>query len=84
MPTSKVYYDPYNMAYYGYEEESVPGIELLGKDRICQVHVKNGNKLIQEPGLVDWTSAFEALNKSGYDGWYVFESKHADKAAVIL
>lgn len=82
-PSVKVYYDPYNMARYGYPKDAVPGIKLLGKDRICQVHVKNGERLLEEPGLVDWQSAIRALNEIGYDGWYVFESDHKDREQVL-
>ncbi len=82
-PNVKVYYDPYNMAYYGYEAEAVPGVKLLGKDRICQMHVKNGDKLIEEPGPVDWPAAFKALNEIGYDGWYVFESSHKSREQAV-
>ena len=82
-PNVLVYYDPCNMAHYGYEKEAVPGIRLLGKERICQVHVKNGKDLIEQAGPVDWPAAFEALHAIGYEGWYVFESQHADPADVI-
>ncbi len=82
-PVVKVYYDPYNMAHYGHAAEAIPGIKLLGKDRICQVHVKNAGQLIAEPGPVDWPEAFRALNELGYEGWYVFESQHKDHAHVI-
>ncbi len=82
-PSVKVYYDPYNMAHYGHAAEAIPGIKLLGKDRICQMHVKNGKRLVEEPGLVDWPAAFRALNEIGYEGWYVFESDHTSPAQVI-
>lgn len=82
-PSVKVYYDPYNMARYGYPTEAIPGIKLLGKDRICQVHVKNGEQLLEEPGPVDWRIVLQALNEIGYDGWYVFESDHKSRAQVI-
>ncbi len=82
-PAVKVYYDPHNMAHYGYGDQAVPGIKLLGRDRICQMHVKNGKKLIAEPGLVDWPAAFDALNEIQYDGWYVFESSHTSRAQAI-
>ncbi len=82
-PSVKVYYDPHNMARFGHAAEAVPGIKLLGRDRICQVHVKNGERLIEEPGLVDWRTALQALNEIGYGGWYVFESDHTDHAQVV-
>ena len=79
----KVYYDPHNMEHYGHTDLSVPGIKLLGKERICQVHVKNEDRLIEEPGRVDWPAAFAAFNEIGYEGWYVFESKHTGPEQLI-
>lgn len=77
-PAVGVYYDPHNMDYYGHGDQAIPGIQLLGKERICMVHVKNGNKLIEEPGPIDWAAAFAAFQQIGYDGWYVYETAHAD------
>lgn len=82
-PSVRVYYDPYNMVHYGHADEAIPGIKLLGKERICQVHVKNGIKCIDEPGLVDWKVALQTLNEIGYEGWYVFESDHTHQAQVV-
>lgn len=79
----QVYYDLFNMAQYGHGDQAVPGVALLGKERIAQVHVKNADKLIEAPGPIDWKAALEALNGIGYDGWYVFESSHSDEANVI-
>lgn len=82
-PNIRVYYDAHNMAYYGHGEKAISGISLLGKERICQVHVKNQEKLIEEDGLIDWRAAFEALNEIEYDGWYVFESRHTDPKQLL-
>ncbi len=71
-----VYYDLHNMAYYGYGDQAISGIQLLGKKRICQVHVKNGTDLLEQRGPIDWPAAFRAFNKIEYDGWYVYESSH--------
>jgi sugar phosphate isomerase/epimerase len=79
----KVYYDLDNIEFYGHAGQAVPGIALLGKDRICQVHVKNEERLIEEPGRVDWRAAFEAFNGIGYDGWYVFESQHSGTEQLV-
>ncbi len=79
----KVYYDAHNMAFYGHRTEAVPGIEMLGKERICQVHVKNDERLIAEPGPIDWKAALDTFRKIGYDGWYVFESRHSGTAQLI-
>ncbi len=82
-PSVKIYYDLFNMAFYGHAAEVIPGVALLGKERICQVHAKNGEKLLSEPGPVDWPKALEALNKIGYDGWYVLETKHSSPEQVV-
>jgi sugar phosphate isomerase/epimerase len=75
-PAVRVYYDLHNMAYYGHGDQAIPGVDLLGKGRICMVHVKNGKKLLEEPGPIDWAAAFRALNSIQYDGWYIYETGH--------
>ncbi len=79
----KVYYDVHNVAHYGHAAEAIPGIALLGKQRICQVHVKNEDRLIAEPGLIDWAAAFAAFNAIEYEGWYFFETSHTSEAQMI-
>jgi sugar phosphate isomerase/epimerase len=61
----------------------VPGVKLLGRERIAMVHVKNEDKLIEEPGPVDWPAAFAAFAEVGYDGWFVYETQHPDIADCI-
>ena len=79
-PAVRVYYDVYNMATYRHGDQAVPGIKLLGKERICAVHVKNGLQRIEESGPIDWPAAFRAFNEIGYEGWYVFETGHRNIA----
>jgi sugar phosphate isomerase/epimerase len=82
-PAVGVYYDPHNMAFYGHGDEAIPGIKLLGKKRLCMVHVKNGANLLEEPGPIDWAAAFREFNDIQYDGWYVYETAHDDTADCI-
>lgn len=82
-PAVRVYYDLYNMATYGHGAEAVPGVKLLGRERICAVHVKNGNKLIEEAGPIDWQAAFSAFNEIGYEGWFTYETAHKSLAACL-
>ena len=82
-PAVGVYYDLHNMAFYGHADQAIPGIKLLGKERICMVHVKNGTSLLEEPGPIDWAAAFRSFNEIGYEGWYVYESSHASTADCI-
>ena len=79
----RVYYDLFNMDYYGHKGLAVPGVKLLGKERICQIHVKNQERLIEEAGPIDWRAAFAACNEIGYEGWYVFESRHSGEKQLI-
>ncbi len=82
-PAVGVYYDLHNMAYYGHGDQAIPGIRLLGKQRICMVHVKNGTQLLEESGPVDWAAALHAFNEIRYDGWYIYESSHDSTADCI-
>ncbi len=82
-PAVGVYYDLHNMDFYGHGKEAIPGIKLLGKDRICMVHVKNGKMLIAEPGPIDWPAAFRSLREIGYAGWYVYETAHDSTEACL-
>ncbi len=75
-PAVGVYYDLHNMDFYGHGKEAIPGIKLLGRDRICMVHVKNGKMLVEEPGPIDWPAAFRSFREIGYAGWYVYETSH--------
>ena len=82
-PAVGVYYDLHNMAYYGHEAQAIPGVKLLGKERLAMVHVKNGTSLLEEPGPIDWAAAFREFNEIQYDGWYVYETGHDDTADCI-
>lgn len=82
-PAVGVYYDLHNMAHYGHQDQAIPGIRLLGKQRICMIHVKNGDSLVEEPGMIDWAAAFRSFNEIGYDGWYVYETAHRNTEDCI-
>jgi sugar phosphate isomerase/epimerase len=70
-PWVMVYYDLKNSADQG---RDVPAeIHLLG-DRICQVHLKNGDQLLSTASNVDFPACAEALRDTGYRGWYVLET----------
>ena len=45
----------------------------LGK-RIDQIHVKNGQKLLNEQELLDWPRLAQEYFDIGYRGWYVLET----------
>jgi L-ribulose-5-phosphate 3-epimerase len=77
----KVYYDVGNSTSYGYD---VPGeIRLLGRELICEVHIKEtlglndpNARLLGGPasGGVDFPAVAAACRAIGYDRWYVLET----------
>ncbi len=82
-PNVRMYFDLDNGEFYGHKNQVVPGIKLVGRERIAQVHVKNEDRLIEQPGSVDWRAAFRELKAIGYDGWYVLESRHTSEQQVV-
>lgn len=78
----KVYYDLFNVEHYRHTNEAVPGIALL-KERIGQVHLKNGDKLLEEAGPVNWAAAVKKLAAIGYQGWFVFETAHHGQREAV-
>jgi sugar phosphate isomerase/epimerase len=78
----KVYYDLDNVEKNGHVGAAVPGIALL-QGHIRQVHLKNGDRLLEEPGRVRWIEALKGLAAAGYCGWFVFETPHASPQQCI-
>ncbi|MEN9949743.1 MAG: hypothetical protein RLY85_495 [Bacteroidota bacterium] len=68
----KVYYDFRNAADAG--NDVVKEIQLLGKDNICEIHMKENGFLLGE-GTLDWNGIGRALEEIGYqgDGWMQIE-----------
>src|SRR5215471_3052165 len=81
-PAVRIYWDATGVDSMGHPGEGLRGIETLGSS-ICQMHLKNGNKLMEEPGLIDWTKALPAIKASGYEGWMAFETPHASPEACV-
>ena len=75
-PSVQVYYDLDNVERYAHTGQAVPGIGLL-KSRIRQVHLKNEDRLLEQPGRVNWAAAVKGLAAIGYAGWFVFETSHS-------
>jgi L-ribulose-5-phosphate 3-epimerase len=70
-PAVRVYYDLRNSADQG---RDVPAeIRRLG-DQICEVHLKNGNKLLRDRENVDFPACAAALKEIGYKGWHILET----------
>jgi len=82
-PAVRAYWDATGTESMVHNGEGIKGIEVLGAS-IVQMHLKNNrNPLMEEPGLVDWSKAWPAIRKSGFDGWFVFETPHATPEACI-
>lgn len=79
-PWVRVYYDVGNSTAYGYDVPSE--IRLLGKDRICEIHLKE-TLGIDDPnagilggprkGGVDFEAVAEACRDIDYERWFVLE-----------
>ena len=57
-PNLKVYYDFRNSADAGYDV--IKELKLLGKDRICELHMKENGSLLRS-GSMDWTRICDTL-----------------------
>jgi sugar phosphate isomerase/epimerase len=75
-----VYYDCHNIVPRVKDIYVEP--KMLGK-RIHQIHVKNANSLLSEPGgRVDWPRMAKEFYDIGYRGWYVLETNSPTKDIV--
>jgi L-ribulose-5-phosphate 3-epimerase len=75
-PAVKVYYDvgnSFNQKYDVYKE-----IVWLGKDRVCQLHIKDNPNYLGK-GPIDMPRFVEAVLKSGFEGWAVLETSNPSK-----
>ena len=75
-----VYYDCHNIVPRVKDIYAEP--KLLGT-RIHQIHVKNANMLLSQPGgRVDWPRMAQEFAGIGYRGWYVLETGSPSKDIV--
>src|SRR5204862_8040388 len=65
-PAVKVYYDVGNSFNQKYDVNKE--IVWLGKDRVCQLHIKDGSNFLGK-GPIDIAKFVEAVLKSGFEGW---------------
>jgi len=78
----KVYYDFRNSTDAGYDV--VKEIKLLGRDTICELHIKENGKLLGE-GTLDWVKIGETLAAIDYKGddWMQIEWSLPEGADVV-
>jgi sugar phosphate isomerase/epimerase len=77
-----VYYDAHNIVSRGAAKDIYAEPKLLGK-RINQIHVKNANMLMSNPGgKLDWSRMAQEFHDIGYRGWYVLETGSPSKDII--
>ena len=74
-----VYYDVGNATGGGFDV--VKEIRWLGKDRICQVHLKDGSNYLGE-GKIQFVPIMAALRDIGYSGYAVLETGSKSPATL--
>lgn len=83
-PAVRAYWDATGTESMVHNGEGIKGIEVLGGAKIVQMHLKNNrDPLMENPGLVDWSKAWPAIRKSGFEGWFAFETPHASPEACV-
>jgi L-ribulose-5-phosphate 3-epimerase len=75
-PAVKVYYDVGNS--FGQKYDIYKEIVWLGKDRVCQLHIKDNPGYLGKGGI-DMPRYIEAVLKSGFEGWAVLETSSPTK-----
>jgi sugar phosphate isomerase/epimerase len=79
-PAVKVYYDFRNSVDAGYD--IFKEIPMLGKEMICEIHMKeNGQRLGEGP--LDWPRIAAAVKDIGYSGWMQIEGATPKGADII-
>jgi L-ribulose-5-phosphate 3-epimerase len=77
----QVYYDVFNSGVTaGYD--AIKELRLLGRERICQIHFKEGRARLGESGQIDWPAVAATLQEIGYDGWIVLETSSPQDVVV--
>jgi sugar phosphate isomerase/epimerase len=75
-PAVKVYYDVGNSFYQKYDVYNE--VVWLGKDRICQLHIKDNPHFLGK-GPIDMPRFVEAVLRSGFEGWAMLETSSPTK-----
>jgi len=76
----KVYYDFRNSVDAGHD--IFKEIPMLGKDMICEIHMKENGQRLGE-GTLDWPRIAKAVKDIGYEGWMQIEGATPQGAEII-
>lgn len=79
----QVYYDFRNSADAGYDV--IKELKQLGKDRICELHMKENGSLLRN-GTLDWTKICDTLIAMDYlgSGWMQIEGAKAANTDTVV
>ena len=82
-PNVKVYYDFRNSADAGYDV--IKELNQLGKDRICELHMKENGSLLRS-GTLDWTKICDTLIAIDYlgSGWMQIEGAKPPNTDTVV
>lgn len=72
-PAVQVYYDVFNSGVTR-KHDVIRELKQIGRERICQVHFKEGGALLGQSGKIDWPAVAAALKEIDYRGWIVLET----------
>jgi L-ribulose-5-phosphate 3-epimerase len=75
-PAVLTYYDVGNSSQNGFDV--VEEIRWLGRDRICEVHLKDNPHYLGE-GKIDFAAVLDALGDIGFDKWAQLETSNPSK-----
>ncbi len=64
----------YNTFHSNIEEKSVTDAVNAGGDKLFHIHISENDRSTPGEGAVRWDENFDAIVKSGYDGWLVIEA----------
>ncbi|MEM6469459.1 MAG: sugar phosphate isomerase/epimerase [Planctomycetota bacterium] len=70
-PACGIMYDTFHC---NIEEKSVEDAVLAGGEKLYHIHISENDRSTPGAGCVRWDDNFNAIAKSGYDGWLVIEA----------
>ena len=76
----KVYYDFRNSVDAGHD--IFKEIPILGKEMICEIHIKENGQRLGE-GTLDWPRIANAMKDIGYQGWMQIEGATPKGAEIV-
>ena len=76
----KVYYDFRNSVDAGHD--IFKEIPMLGKEMICEIHIKENGQRLGE-GTLDWPRIANAMKDIGYQGWMQIEGATPKGAEIV-